>query len=719
MAVYNSSFTGSEIDARLTAVGTEFVASNAYPVGSLTLKNGVLYQKTSGNTTESWNASHWTQVSLSDVGGVDATLTVEGIPADAKATGDEIAELNTAMSEGNIACLWNGGYVRYSDGVIVPSDHLNEYCYTNLIPVNEGESYDYAGYGSSSVWIVSGYDASENLVSSFGVRGIDTVAQKGTLKIPEGIAYVRICTNPKSYGVWRRNTSINNVYDHVGEVVTGQNIVNAFPWSDGFVKASDGSIQNGSGTYSYSPLIKVTPGERYIFSATASSGVLLCAMYSDKSSNANLQYSVKGTEGSLTTKEIIVPFGINYIRISTNTSLFDSASLKKIEKEWQNEYANIEKRNIVSGLPIIPYKWVNGNATGEGVGFFSIENIPVEPNTKYYIWADGRVKESNSRKDARFITAFDENGNVIGSTAYVVDTYITPALTNHLTISYLTYGDFLGGSVADATGFYYFSKYPINENIGYYMNPVKIGYKTIGNSEIFYERERKATINFSFDDGVEEDSQLYEIFKNHGARCGFALIGWVLNDIRLQEYRKYYNEGFSILCHSNNGEQMGTETDYNAETLKTKMWWAKTQIERSGIEISGWVTPSSYLKPDYLPTLRKYYNYGYTKYFGTYPGTGAVPYNTIDTHPTELKRVHIATTTIENLKLAVDQTIQNGGYLSFYGHGYEITQAGLDVTKLEELIEYILEKEYNGDCHLYAPDEAFIYYYRPRMSDLT
>ena len=616
----------------------------------------------------------------------------------------------------------HSGYIRKSDGTI----QEGTYTYTDLIAVMPGERYIVKSYGSSNVFIVGMYAASSgNADTSKSISGNDggTIITKEVL-IPAGINYIRVCTangglsSAFLYKVTSENAILDKLAQGVGVVSDDGNAINEFPWYDGYVKAEDGSIVEGSGSYRYTSLIRVEPGEKYDFDLTGSASVLVVAMYDSENTLSKLTYSLIG-KGTARTGTLIIPAGTHYIRLTSAVSTLSTSVFKRhVEIPAKSiKYGNLENRNLVDGIPIIPELWINGDSTGYGNAYYSVENIPVEPGVFYYVWSDGRLN-SPEYKSARFITEFDSNGDVVSTNAYVERYFVTSATADHVTITFFAYNQFGDGVIDGITGFYYFSKYPLTENIGYYMNPVTIGHKTISNSEIFYERERKCTINFTFDDGVDEDHTLYQIFENHGARCGFALIEWALNDRHLPWYRNYYNQGYSILCHSDNGDPMGDDTDYTPEQLKTRMWDSKNQLERCGVKISGWVTPSSYLKPDYLPTLRKYYDYGFTKYFGNYDGTG-VPYDTIATPSTELKRVHVGGTTIENLKQAVDLAIQNRGFLSFYGHGYEITSGVLDVSKLIELIEYILVRVNEEECHLYAPDEAFIYYFRPRLSDMT
>ena len=384
----------------------------------------------------------------------------------------------------------------------------------------------------------------------------------------------------------------------------------------------------------------------------------------------------------------------------------------KIKKEIK-EVAEV--RNLVYGKQIIPRYYINGNNSGSGDSFFTVKDIKVKKGVRYYIHCDGSCHSNTAHKDARFITEYDVDGNVLNVIQHVSNNYLCNTdNTDHIAITFF----YLEAYPIANTGFYYFSQYPLTENTRLINNSDRLFIKNISDLEVLHEETRKATICFSFDDGVTQDSQIVEAFDEYGAKCGFALISTILQDTRIADYRELYNRGYSILCHSNNGENMGNETSLTESQLLEKMRDTKVGFEKFGIKIKGWVTPSSFMKSDYVPTLERLYDYGYTRYLGAYTETSINPYDEISNNGYYLKRVHIGTTSIENLKLAVDKAIENNGLLSFYGHAYELDDNTLDIAKLKELLSYVKVKEHLLECHLYAPDEAMMYYFRPRHKDL-
>ena len=626
---------------------------------------------------------------------IDAAIA--SIPSD-------YSDLLTALKDQNTV-TFHGGYVKYSDGGITEGGGV--YSYTDKIAVQPGDVFSVVAVGSASVLTVAAYENSTSTAANISksIRGTGSL-ETFEYTVPDGIYYIRLTTSQINNSIIRKNS-----------YTRGLKLQNIVLLHDGYVKKSDGTIQNGSGSYSYSDMIAVKQGERIVYDLTASGSVLMIAAYINSTDTAAiLSLSVFDNSGSK--KGVyIVPLGVNYIRISNYNGYNGKVYRDNVASVGDLTGFILEERNLAFGKPILFNQYINGSTTGGGNSFFTVTDIPVAEGVTYYIFCDGSYAQNASYKDARYITAYDSNGSVISSEAYVSRKYTAPTGAVRVSITYFYYVDATGSSEIGITGNYYFSQYPLTNRIGFYTGKPVMNYKTISDSEIFYEEPRKATINFTFDDGLSQDSQLVTIFDNHGARCGFALIGWVMQSYNLPWYYNLYQRGYSILCHSNNGEAMGTETNYTEAQLLVKMRDPLVELETVGMKISGWVTPSSYLKPAYLPTLGKFYNYGFTRYLGTWDGTGT-PYDTISNSGLELKRVHVATTTIENLKSAVDTAIEHDGLLSFYGHGYELDEGGgLDPAKLEELIEYIKSKERQKLCHLYAPDEAMLYYFRPRHND--
>ena len=230
-------------------------------------------------------------------------------------------------------------------------------------------------------------------------------------------------------------------------------------------------------------------------------------------------------------------------------------------------------------------------------------------------------------------------------------------------------------------------------------------YDILSNAE-----HRIATINFQFDDGVVNDEKIYNIFKSHNMTCGFALLS---TNNRDQEYLRYQDEGFEILSHSTDGEGMSRG---DIDVVEEKMKTSKRILTAKGYKIRGWVTPSSVLNEAFIPVMRKYYDYGYTVYYGEYVSGNPTFDKTADLN--KLSRVSVQATTLENQKKAVDEAILNNGFLTFYGHAADLDGSDNETTEnLNALLEYISDKVENLQCYVLKPSDAIDYYFHVRHSD--
>ena len=222
---------------------------------------------------------------------------------------------------------------------------------------------------------------------------------------------------------------------------------------------------------------------------------------------------------------------------------------------------------------------------------------------------------------------------------------------------------------------------------------------------------RKPVIVFIFDDGKPVDQTTHQHFMDKGLRCSFAIVS---TNTRLDEYLGYQNEGFEILSHSIDGTGMNDDT-VDISVIENKMKTSKETLEAAGLNIKGWVTPSSTLKEKFLPALRKYYEFGYTKYFGEWDGVTGNPYNEFREDTCKLKRVSMESTSVENMKKAIDKTIESCGFLSFYAHNYS---KGLTEEELIEVLDYVKEKVNNNECIVTTASEAYRHFFTLRHNDI-
>lgn len=216
-------------------------------------------------------------------------------------------------------------------------------------------------------------------------------------------------------------------------------------------------------------------------------------------------------------------------------------------------------------------------------------------------------------------------------------------------------------------------------------------------------RPYKSVITFIFDDGVKEDSKIVELFDKHSLKCGFALISWLSEEDYLR-YLEYQNNGYEILAHSTDGEPMVTDI-FSETDVAYKLSESKKILTEWDMNITGWVSPSSVLNEKYIGLLKKDYNFGYTKYYGTYEISDTLrPYNLLNDDPYRLWRIDLYNS-LEDLEHAIDLTYENNGMLTLYFHSYDLNSD--QIKKIEELLEYIKQKQ----IKVLPPNAAFEYYY--------
>ena len=115
-----------EVYAPITAVGSPLVATLASQMTD-TSKVYVYAGSETGMTNGDWyyyNGTDWVSGGVYNAVAIvtDPTLTQSGVPADAKATGDELTDLKSAIDDIEVANLlypvWEQGYIKEDDGTV-------------------------------------------------------------------------------------------------------------------------------------------------------------------------------------------------------------------------------------------------------------------------------------------------------------------------------------------------------------------------------------------------------------------------------------------------------------------------------------------------------------------------------------------------------------------------------------------------------------------------
>ena len=247
--------------------------------------------------------------------------------------------------------------------------------------------------------------------------------------------------------------------------------------------------------------------------------------------------------------------------------------------------------------------------------------------------------------------------------------------------------------------------------------------KTVAKSEIKASNRyrgamtpRKPVFNFQYDDGNAEDPALAELFTKYGFTCGFSLYQHAGLDTAF--YLAAQERGFEILAHGTTA--MGTSSTLTPTEVAALMDASVSYLRNLGYDIYGWVTPSSVLKADYQDVCNSRFEYATTGTLGAWTSDDVrTPNLTKYGDPRQISRISTDGSTIEGLTAAVNATIANGGFTTFYGHHFNNAAEtnNTDGAKLEALLSLLKTKAVTGECLVLPPREAVNAYFAVRHFD--
>ena len=244
------------------------------------------------------------------------------------------------------------------------------------------------------------------------------------------------------------------------------------------------------------------------------------------------------------------------------------------------------------------------------------------------------------------------------------------------------------------------------------------GFITIADSlqNINIQSIRKPTISFIFDDGLPSTSDLVKLFDSYGWKCGFAILANAnLPNIK-DNFLSYQLKGYEILSHSTDGIAM-QDGSLTVEDVETKMKTSKEILVNNGFNITGWVTPSSWLNNKYFDTLCKYYEYGFGHLDTNQEGNYSHTFWGNDVR--QLDRWSLQSKTLEQTKAEIDATVVECKYLCFYAHAYPSTRSdNFTVENMKAVMDYIKKYVDDGRVQVLIPRDAINDYYAARHSDL-
>ena len=231
-----------------------------------------------------------------------------------------------------------------------------------------------------------------------------------------------------------------------------------------------------------------------------------------------------------------------------------------------------------------------------------------------------------------------------------------------------------------------------------------------------YAHARRPLIAFILDGEYDENADMETVFSNHKVNCGFAIpyeSGFLNNSIL--DYLDWQRKGHEILAHSQYA--VGTQSTATDAEIQTIVRNSYTRLHDLGFDIRGFVALQGNAKQIAIDEAKKLFDYACTTNNHAGNLTGDLAESNIyfnSDNPYKLWRYSMQTSTIDQMKSAVDRCITTNGLLMFYGHAESASSDNFTPENLDALLTYI---ESVGATVL-KPIEAISDYYSLRYDDI-
>ena len=415
-------------------------------------------------------------------------------------------------------------------------------------------------------------------------------------------------------------------------------------------------------------------------------------------------------------------------------------------KQDLNKVVKIEPWNLLTGKTPIE-KWFIDTATGVGRAlndFFAFTDIDVSDLTGNNIFIYSS-KIYGTAYTCRNVVFYDSNGDFIsgigGNNNVATNGYPVPSNASTMGITFIY--ETTAGQIKPET--YYASRnaehkdiVSLNEDVSIsigYLDDVDLtglengnilkynsgsakwevsddqGNISIGIQPV--QLIRKPTFSFVFDDGTDGDVNTKALFDSYGFKCGFAILANSGLTNKKGRYLGYQNDGFEILSHSVDGVKMQDGT-LTVSEVEAKFKDSLDTLTSAGFNVTGWVTPSTWLNSIYFDALCKYYQYGFG-HLDTAPSSNPFVHTFAGHDIRQLERESLQTNTVEQIISKIDANISGNGYMCFYGHSYP--SDNMTVENMNTILTYLKTKSDEGEIIVDIPRNAINNYYAMRHSD--
>lgn len=231
------------------------------------------------------------------------------------------------------------------------------------------------------------------------------------------------------------------------------------------------------------------------------------------------------------------------------------------------------------------------------------------------------------------------------------------------------------------------------------------------NQSSFYGKGRIPLVTFILDGEYDQNSMIEQVFHEHDVRIGFApQYNTDFPNNSVETYLEWQEKGHEILAHG--AYRLTDNSEYTYEEAFGIVKESYNVLSNKGFRINGFIGTSGQVAERYMPAVRKFYNYASTQ-----PNVSQeeIPYVTFNnTPPYKLFRYSMEVSTLEQMKNAVDQTIENNGLLVFYGHAASEREGNLTTENVSNLLTYIKET----GTEIMTPYNAIKDYYSIRYEDV-
>ena len=233
-----------------------------------------------------------------------------------------------------------------------------------------------------------------------------------------------------------------------------------------------------------------------------------------------------------------------------------------------------------------------------------------------------------------------------------------------------------------------------------------------------YPGKRRCAVAFILDGDYDLNAAMEGIFAENGVHIGFAIpYLTAFSNNSKETYLGWQTKGHEILAHS---QYVLADGSYSDDVAKGYIKSAYTTLTGYGFNIAGLVGSSGKIADRYIPTVEKYFRYCASEHnhSGSYSGTGTEScLYFLNDPPFHLWRYSMQTSTLQQMKDAVDRAIDTTGLILFYGHAQSTNDDNFTVENVQALLTYIASK--SPDIEIMTPCDAINEFYTIRYDDVV